>query len=97
MKRNRNTRSRMTEADLRAAVEAMPGAWDVRPVMGQNIRLRWLAVRERPEVDETGRPIEPTRQFESWVDAEDLIEALHRRNVALGLEKPRRGREATHA
>lgn len=93
MRRNRTTQSNMTETELRSAVEALSGDWTVHPVMGSNIRLRWVARREQPEKDEeTGRPIEPTRQFESRVDAEDLLSDLARRNLALGIEK-----EATHA
>ncbi|MDH4104288.1 MAG: hypothetical protein OEV29_13050 [Thermoleophilia bacterium] len=86
MTRHRTSRSNMTETELRSSVEAMPGEWDVRPVMGQHIRLRWVAEREKPETDNETGETSTARQFESSVDAEDLIERLHRRNVSLGIE-----------
>lgn len=93
MRKTRRTQPELTEAELRSTVEALPGDWTVRPIMGLHIRLRWVARREVPEVDEETGERSTTRQFESAVDAHDLIERLHRRNVALGLETPAKREE----
>lgn len=92
MRKTRRTQPELTDAELRSAVEALPGGWTVRPIMGLRIRLRWVARREVPEVDDEGEA-STTLQWESAVDAEDLIERLHRRNVSLGLETPAKREE----
>lgn len=85
MSKTRRIQNQPTEAELRLTVQALPGEWDVKAVQGQHIRLRWLAWRDQPETDDDG-VVSAARQFESWVDADDLIEGIHRRNVALGIE-----------
>jgi hypothetical protein len=75
----------MTPTELVAIIKDMPGNWRVRPAMGLNIRLRFVAKRtELQRDDKTGETTEAT-QYESAVDAEDLVKRVARRNKALGL------------
>ena len=83
--RHRNMQSTMTEEQLLLTVASLPGSWRVRGQQGENIRLRYVARRvELQRDDKTGEVTEAT-QYESAVDAEDLVKRVARRNKALGL------------
>lgn len=76
--------------DLAGTIAALPGGWGLSQIVRHRdgTPRRFVATRSFVELDDDGVPCpEPTRQFESWVDAEDLVEGIHRRNVALGIEK----------
>jgi hypothetical protein len=75
----------MTRSDLVERVGGMPGYWYVRPVMGLNIRLRYVARRVELQRDDKTGEVTEAWQYESAVDAEDLVERVARRNKALGL------------
>jgi len=89
----------MSEAEISDRIIRLPGHWELTRIVRHRdgVARRFVATRSFAEVDEDGKAVlELTRQFESAVDAKDLIERLHRRNVALGIE-PRLVREEATA
>lgn len=77
----------MKAAQVREKVEGLPGDWQLTVEKERGVSTRWVARRTVPERDEKTGDVSEARQFESAVDAEDLFERIHRRNVALGIER----------
>ncbi len=77
----------------------IPGDWSLRVAKERGVSPRWVATRYVQERDEkTGEPIpELTKQTESAVDAKDLIQRVHRRNIALGIERASRREEVAQS
>jgi len=81
----------MSEArfDIAGTVVALPGGWALTNIVRHTdgVPRRFVATRLFEEKDADTGVVSETRQFESFVDAEDLVAGIHRRNVALGIEK----------
>lgn len=77
----------MTSEDRSATVAAMPGGWTLTVDKMSTPAPRYVARRTAVDGEET------SDQFESGVFFEDLIERIHRRNVALGIERVARPEE----
>lgn len=71
----------MTSAERSAKVSAMPGDWTLTVDKMSTPAPRYVARRIAVDGEET------SSQFESGVFFEDLIERIHRRNIALGIER----------
>ena len=85
----------MNASEVASAVDSCPGGWTLTNVVTHRdgAPRRYVAQRTFEARDEKTGEVSTTRQFESRVDPQDLLGDIHRRNLALGIERggsPRR-------